>query len=411
MQARNPIGRPTNKTARCRWRALLCLLLTLPTLGCSQVLKQGNLSFQHGDPQAAGSARGFDFRHSPSLSNRKPTDLTPDDRVVLRYLGAGALYIGWRGAAILTGPFFSNPGLLRVGLGKISLQQKAIHKGLEDLELDKVGAILIGHSHYDHLGDLPILGALIPAATIVVNQAGYDALTPYPALQKRSHVLETLEGPELHLSDSQDRPLPFRIRPILSDHAPHASGIELWQGPLKAKNKGRPWQKRRYGFLKSGQPYAFVIDLLGPEEEGSEVRFRLYYQDSASEAPWGVPPGPAPGEPHYDLAMLCAASAHHVVPAPRMLLRATAPAHVLVTHYENFFRPWGPGTGLAPLLTPRRLGAFLQRVEETMRAVVPSPRGPSLAPTGPSNPYWTIPLVGEWLEMPLPPSKESHVQP
>ena len=74
------------------------------------------------------------------------------DALELRYLGAGGVLMRWNGHAILTAPFYSNPGLLQVGMGlPISPNAERIDAHLP--AIDDVEAILVGHSHYDHLMD------------------------------------------------------------------------------------------------------------------------------------------------------------------------------------------------------------------------------------------------------------------
>jgi hypothetical protein len=341
----------------------------------------------------------YDFRQPPCAPAPAPGDLTPDDRVVVRYLGAGGLYVGWRGAALLTGPFFSNPGLWRTGLGKIRMRQAAIRQGLAGIPRERVGAILAGHSHYDHIGDLPVVaGSYLPQARLYLNQSGVNALAPYPDLLRRTTRLEGLEDQAGLLSDAAGRPLPFRVRAVRSGHAPHAGPITLWSGTTEVCRE--PWETRRNGSLKAGQPYALVIDLLASAQEGAAVEFRIYYQDAAAMEPLGIPPktaasaGGAP-EPPYDLAVVCMASAHLVEPYPEQLLHGIRPRHVLIGHYENFFRPWGPGHGFVPLLTRGRANRFLQRVSASLGAPTAGPVG---AVCGPSCEQWTMPLVGEWLQ-------------
>ncbi|MNN33293.1 hypothetical protein D3C81_1470460 [compost metagenome] len=78
---------------------------------------------------------------------------------------------------------------------------------------------------------------------------------------------------------------------------------------------------------------AWVIDLLG--DDGKPM-YRIHYQDSAAEPPWGFPPVMADGK-GYDVEILCAASWDKVPYYPAGLLRVTRPRLVLIGHWENFF--------------------------------------------------------------------------
>lgn len=365
--------------------------LVLLAAGCGHTVRPA-IPYQH--PGAV-----FDFRSPPCQAQGPPEEPAPD-AVTVRYVGAGGLYIGWRGEAILTGPYFSNAGLLRIGLGFLRWDRRAIRCGLAGMPLGRVGAVIAGHSHYDHIGDLPVIAERIPRARILVNRSGEAVLRPFPELASRVTVLEDEAGRWLDLEDAAGRPLPFRVLALPSEHAPHLDSIRLWSG--ETRRRCRPWTRRRHGSFKAGTTYALVIDLVEPAGAGGgerAVRYRIYYQDSAAPRDAGLPPEPAPGDPPYDLAVLCAASSHLVAPAaPGRLLRRIAPAHVLVTHYENFFRPWGPERGFVPLLTDHRMACFLGRVEAALGAGG-ADAGPVGKVCGPSTRPWTIPLVGEWLEL------------
>ncbi len=365
------------------------LLLVLAGAGCGHVVAP-DVPFQH--------APRFDFRNPPCHAAPAPAQFAPEDSVVVRYLGAGGLYIGWRGEALLTGPFFSNPGLWRSGLGRIRPNPEAIRRGLEGMPTGTVGAVLAGHSHHDHIADLPWVAEKLKGdVSFYLNRSGANALEGFPALGppgRRIKVLEELKEGWTRLSTASGKALPFRMLALPSHHANHLGPIKLFRGETRT---GRSPSRLRNRHLKEGQTYAFVLDLLGAEEEGSPVRFRIYYQDAAAKTPQGFPPEGGEGEHPYDLAVVCMASAQWVKPYPDDLLRALKPRHVLVTHYENFFRPWGTERGFAPLLFNRHADRFLEAVDAALTKddIPDSPPGGKIC--GPSAPPWTMPLTGEWM--------------
>ena len=84
----------------------------------------------------------------------------PGAPLEIRYLGSGGHLIRRGSSAIMTAPFFSNPGVFRVGVGRISPDPARIDAAVEKIlaeggRLDDVQAILVGHAHYDHLMDVP----------------------------------------------------------------------------------------------------------------------------------------------------------------------------------------------------------------------------------------------------------------
>lgn len=252
---------------------------------------------------------------------------------------------------------------------------------MAEVDRDEAGAILAGHSHYDHLGDLPIVARLYaPRARVYVNDSGLKLLNH--TLGSRLESLEGRVNQPVQLRDAQERPLPFRVTALRSEHAPHFFRY-LWAGgPVKEFWNG-DWDDLRLWHMRSGTPLAFVIELLDGD---NQARYRIYYQDAASGRGFGAPARQIP----VDLAILCMPGHQLVKNAPEWLLRQLNPRHVLAIHYENFFEK-GPKR-FVPMLTDRLANAYLGCIDDTLG---PDARGPEPPVCGPSGPKWTMPLLGE----------------
>lgn len=123
----------------------------------------------------------------------------------------------------------------------------------------------------------------------------------------------------------------IRFMALRSGHAPHLLGIHLYQGERREPATRLPeWA----GGWVEGTPLAFLIDFLSPD---GEVLYRIHYQDAASTPPEGFPPPLADGIP-VDLAILCAPGYDQLHDFPEGILRHLEPRHVLVGHWESFFR-------------------------------------------------------------------------
>ena len=76
-----------------------------------------------------------------------------------------------------------------------------------------VRAVMTGHSHFDHIGDVPdIVTRLTPAATVYTNATGVDMLAAYPRI--RTHAVDPDEG-WIRIANSR-----IRLRAVAWDHAP-----------------------------------------------------------------------------------------------------------------------------------------------------------------------------------------------
>jgi len=339
------------------------------------------------------SGAPFDFSRHPECSPApRPAEPPAPGEVEIRYLGAAGLYLHWGEDSILLGPYFSNPGLFRVLLGAWRTDDDAIQRGLAGIDVPQVEAIFAGHSHYDHIGDLPVVLGMASRARVFVNRSGVHALAPYAA--GRGTALEDHAEDWVWLTGEGGERRPIRFRAVLSDHAPQVDHY-LWQGgELKDEDWKDPWTAHRFHDLKAGQPFALVIDLM----EGTTVRYRIYYQDSANS--WGTGEPPLFDGRFYDLAVLCIASYDKAPGQPGSILTRLRPHHVLVTHYDDFFRPQDRPVRFAGLLTEGKVDRYLRKICEVLGCDGPSGAGPVTPVCGPSGPRWTMPLPGEWMRFP-----------
>src|SRR5262249_9758226 len=130
---------------------------------------------------------------------------------------------------------------------------------------------------------------------------------------------------------------------------------------------------RAAGDWKLGEPYSYLIDVLG--SDGTPV-FRIYYQDTANSAPLGFPPESL--RKNIDLAILAVAKWKNVSPAaPDSLLLVLQPRNVIAAHWESFFDQWSKPTKRSPASDTC---AFIKAVHAVK-----------------SKPAWWMPTRGETL--------------
>lgn len=319
-------------------RALLAAAVLI-LAGCGHVVP-GSLT---------GDGKPFDFKFPPCKADLAAAN---PEKVEVRYLGSGGLYVRWRDEAILLGPQFSNPGLIRAGLGRSRFDEARIRAALDQLGPSPVRAILAGHSHYDHIGDVPIVAVHPRAeqARIYVNATGGKMLGAYPSLQARTTII--------HPGDRFDPSPSFRVRVLRSGHAPQLCPWNFFPCVYGAGEVSEAWttewKHHRLRTFRGGQTLAFDIEV----RDGNTTRFRLYYNDSSAGSPLGQTTG------DFDLAVLTLAQWRWVRDYPRDLLLALRPRHVLVSHWDNFFSTDEEHFPFVANLSNRSAAQFLGIVKE-----------------------------------------------
>jgi hypothetical protein len=313
------------------------------------------------------------------------------DEVRVTFLGVGGVIVRWQGAAIMAAPFYSNPTLAEIAFSEAHTDRQLVD-ALMRQDVSDVRAILAGHSHYDHLMDVPYL-ALFKAtrADVVGNNEMVKLLQPL------RHELQARTPPNDVVSLEPDRSYEvpghdIRVRAIPSEHSPQIGprleGVLSWLVPLPEVTLWRGEHEEaldripeRVGQWPAGTTLAFVIELLEPGT--SNVAFRIYYQDSPTRKPYGYPP-PATDTLRYDLAILCMGGATEFRSFPADIVAHLDPRFVMGTHWEDFFSP-------RPLPLPGQVdreerlryapgvdeGRFLKAVQGAQkpggRAIVPCP--------------------------------------
>ena len=275
----------------------------------------------------------------------------PDSVVAITYLGVSGLLIEHHGNVLLTAPFFSNPtfGQVRPRVRKLLRSTPRISADTDMIErllpvaADRATVMLVGHGHYDHLMDVPYIAARrAKSAVIYGGPSVRHMLMGDPNLRANGErviavSLATAGSPRRRGAWYYSADSSYRFMAIVAGHAPT---IRAWKrvytftaGTVPADLDSLP---RTAAEWKLGEPYAFIIDVL--DDRTREPVIRIYFQDAPSEPPLGFPPTDVLSERPIDLAVLCAATSSNVRNTPDSLLTILRPAHVVLAHWEDFFR-------------------------------------------------------------------------
>jgi len=329
-------------------------------------------------------------------SDRTPGPLYPGDAgyettVQVRFLGVAGFLIRRGPDVLLTAPLYSNPGIVSVVTdGPVYPNEERIARFHPDVE--DVKAILVGHAHYDHLMDVPYVWERSPDAVIYGSSttarilAGYD---DQPSRDKRfpdhvpsipSRKVRILDGkadtrnchdlrtdvvddrfrcPDLLPQRGDWERVPgaqARIRALCAQHPPQVGRHHQAPGCLSEDRATVPTRINDY---REGPVFAYLIDFLGVD--GRPV-FRVYYQDVPANGSIGRVPDDLIVEREVDLALLCAGNWQQF-PRTEKIVENLHPRHVLLGHWEDFFRPQDQAIREAPF---QKIGGFERKLRREL---------------------------------------------
>jgi hypothetical protein len=271
--------------------------------------------------------------------------------VEIRYLGTGG-YLVRRGAdVVLFGPVYSNPTALEVFFDHEIRTDNRLVEALLPAEADGAQAIVVGHSHYDHLMDAPYIalrrarGANIYGSVVtqhLLRETWEELRKRVPpneviALDQKAAAREweVLPGKRMRLlaipSEHSDQ---FRLDAFGLKWAAHAWRGDIYEPRARLPRSASEWAE--------GATFSYLLDFL--DAPGGEPVFRVYYQDSGTHEPVGYVPKRSPnddepwdGKP-VDVALICGGGDFERLRRhPEGIVLNSRPRHVIIGHWEDFF--------------------------------------------------------------------------
>ena len=298
----------------------------------------------------------------------------------IQYLGCGGLLIEKNQEKVLIDPFFSNQGLVRVGLSSVSKYLKDIdcdlcddansktkrHKGRcikpnVDLvnkyivsgivNVTGVKSILVTHAHYDHLLDLPhiyntFLKKKADTIKILASESTYKLTkklidsTRFIPIEDNLTTYQKM-GMVENLNDNGT----IKVWPVLSDHAPHFESIKLFDGEVcnTIKDPIEYYEGTHAHWWREGKTIDYLLEFINKDIKDT---FRIFIQSSASCPKYGFLPDDY--NKRIDLAVLGIASYQYACDYPDTCIKRLNPSQILMVHWEDFFlrydRKKGPKT-------------------------------------------------------------------
>jgi hypothetical protein len=344
--------------------------------------------------------------HKLDVAECPAVTTTATDAVNVRYLGVGGVLLRRGSDVILTAPLYSNPGLVEFAADhQIRPDPMAIDRLFPD-EGKAAQAILVGHSHYDHLMDVPYVALnLARSADVYGSQTTVNLLDSIrKTMQANGHDVYALDEKALDPSAGQPGTWTsitktMRVLAIRSEHSDQfemsTMGLSL---PFHMFRGGQDTPLSALPEHPSGWPegrvFAYLIDFL--DGSGTPV-FRVYYQDSGADKDVGLPSRKVledSGRDRVDLAIVCLGGAfERLRDHPEALVTTLRPRFVLFAHWEDFFvtqraacsdevfRGLPTTPRLFGFLRQTEVGRFRGRFEAAAKTVKPRPRSWLPCPT------------------------------
>jgi len=246
-----------------------------------------------------------------------------NENIQLRWLGVAGIELTCKGYSLAIDPFFTRPPFRRVIWGRPRPDE-----ALTASHLPRCDAVLVSHSHYDHLMDVPAIAHKTGAA--VYGSANTCQIASIQGLSK-DQIHEVSTGSTL-----QAGPFSIEIHPTEHIQTP----VDRWiNGPLPEDLRA-PLRLRDY---RMDSCFSFLI-------RAGDMRILFNKQLLPADVLIFAP--------------------LRAVQAYTALLQHVRPQIVIPIHWDNFFRPLSKS--LKPLPQPPRLlwpGLNNQRPEEFKRQI------------------------------------------
>jgi L-ascorbate metabolism protein UlaG (beta-lactamase superfamily) len=269
------------------------------------------------------------------------------NRLTLRWLGTTSLVVTDGETTIIVDGFFSRQSILSVGLRKLEPDISRIEVGLKRAGVTEAAAVIVGHAHYDHSMDSPVVSQLTGAP--LIGDESIANIGRGWGLNEQS--IRVVDSGDMHSFGA------FNIKWLASAHAPPGIPNGTVKAPLKPP--------ARFSRYKQGQVWTILIN---------HPAAAMLIQTSA-----GFIPG-ALEDVNTDVALISLGtlgrkSVTYRDEYYREIVSATGAHTVIPLHWDNFFEPLGNPVRPNPYDKSRvALDWLRDRVEETegMKLIVPT---------------------------------------
>jgi L-ascorbate metabolism protein UlaG (beta-lactamase superfamily) len=254
--------------------------------------------------------------------------------VRVRWLGTAGFAITHGDHTVLLDPYVTRASLAQCLLSPLAPDLEAIER-----HVPRADAIIVGHTHFDHALDVPMIAKRDDA--VVFGSASARALCrSQGVVESRIDVIE----PETQ-SPREREVGPFHLRFHASAHSNLLLGRVPFPGEIQDCGD-IPLRAERY---RCGSVFGVEIRVAGRT---------IFHLGSAELVESALPPL------SVDLALVCVAGWTWTARFPTRVVRALSPRAILLSHWDNFLVPFERGAKALPAL---RMGTLIDGLERASR--------------------------------------------
>lgn len=230
----------------------------------------------------------------------------------LTWIGTAGFRLAYQGVVVWIDPYVT-----RLPMGDL-LRRRVVPSSPEAVArwIDRADAVLVGHTHFDHALDVPAIARRLGCR--VYGSASLRRLMGLHGLADRAVVVEPKRDYEVG---------PFRFHFVPSLHSRLQLGLGIpFAGELTCEHVDALTPQA----YRCGQVWGICVEVGG---------VRLYHQGSADLVEGEIV------DRGVDV-FLCGISGRRFTPRyVERIVRALDPGVIVPMHYDDFFRPLGPGLG------------------------------------------------------------------
>ncbi len=261
------------------------------------------------------------------------------ERLRLRWLGTAGFAIEHQGWVLLIDPYLTRVPLRRCLWSSIEPDWPTIHRYVAGAD-----GILCGHTHFDHVLDVPAIARFTGAQVFGSTSAVTLCRAAGIAADRLHDVQAMADGSEVRAELG-----PFELRFVPSEHSPLLRGRVPYPGDITDGHQV-PARARDY---RCGAVFNVAVTVAGRT---------IVHTGSAN-----LRDDVDPSFRDIDLLLLCVAGWTATPRLVERLLSKVSPGAVLLSHWDNFFSPIERGARLMPAIKLPQLVDELRRQSSGLR--------------------------------------------